>query len=125
MHIRRERDGEAKDRGTPRVIASRAAREKLRTDVTEMSVLARHILMAFKRAERGAALADADDGWRANRQSDKVAHHTGGRIYASRVVSSHGSQIITTKIDKPTKCEVTTTMKAPRSSRRRVTHFFF
>jgi hypothetical protein len=44
------------------VIASRAAREKLRTDVTEMSVLARHMLMAFKaRTGRGAALADAGD----------------------------------------------------------------
>jgi len=64
------------------VIASRAAREKLRTDVTEISVLARHILMAFKRTGRGAALADTGDDWRANRESTNVAQHAGGRIYA-------------------------------------------
>lgn len=64
------------------MIASRAAREKLRTDVTEISVLARHILMAFKRIGRGAALADADDGWRVNRERINVAQATGGRIYA-------------------------------------------
>lgn len=44
----KESDGEANDSGTPRVTARRAAREKLRTDETEMSVLARHMLMAFK-----------------------------------------------------------------------------
>jgi len=44
----KESDGEAKDSGTPRVTARRAAREKLRTDETEMNVLARHILIAFK-----------------------------------------------------------------------------
>jgi len=44
----KESDGEAKDIGTPRVTARSAAREKLRTDETEMSVLARHMLMAFK-----------------------------------------------------------------------------
>ena len=64
------------------MIANRAAREKLRTDVTEMSVLARHMLMAFKRMGRGAALTDAGNGWRINRESTKAAQHTGGRIYA-------------------------------------------
>jgi len=64
------------------VIASRAAREKLRTDVTEMSVLARHILMAFKRTGRGAALADAGDGRKVNRESTRVTQHKGGTIYA-------------------------------------------
>jgi hypothetical protein len=44
----KESDGEAKDNGTPRETARRAAREKLRTDETEMRVLARHMLMAFK-----------------------------------------------------------------------------
>jgi len=55
------------------VTASRTAREKLRIDVMEMSVLAtfaRHILMAFKRTGRKAALADASDGRRrVNRES--------------------------------------------------------
>jgi len=106
------------------VIASRAAREKLRTDVTEMSVLARHMLMAFRRTGRGAALIEVGDGRRANRERTKVAQQTGGRIYASWLVSTHAPQI-TTKIEKPTKCEATTTMKASRRSRRRVTHFFF
>jgi hypothetical protein len=45
----KEFDGEAKDKGRPRMTARRVAREKLRTDETEMSVLARHMLMAFKR----------------------------------------------------------------------------
>jgi hypothetical protein len=44
----KEADGEARDNGAPRVTARRAAREKLRTDETEMSVLARHMLIAFK-----------------------------------------------------------------------------
>jgi len=44
----KESDGEAKDSGTPRVTARRAAREKFRTDETEINVLARHMLMAFK-----------------------------------------------------------------------------
>ena len=44
----KESDGEAKDSGTPRATARRVAREKLRTDETVMSVLARHMLMAFK-----------------------------------------------------------------------------
>lgn len=64
------------------MIASRAAREKLRTDVTEISVLARHMLTDFKRTGRGAALADAGAGWRVNRQRINVAQATGGRIYA-------------------------------------------
>ena len=64
------------------MIASRAAREKLRTDVTEISVLARHMLIAFKRTGRGAALADVGAGWRMNRQSINVAQATGGRICA-------------------------------------------
>jgi hypothetical protein len=42
-------DGEATVRGMPRAIARSAAREKLRTDETEISVLARHKFMAFKR----------------------------------------------------------------------------
>jgi hypothetical protein len=46
--INKECDGEARDRGMPRVTARRAAREKLRTDETDMSVLARHMLIAFK-----------------------------------------------------------------------------
>jgi hypothetical protein len=33
----------------PRATARSEAREKFRTDETEMSVLARHMLMAFKR----------------------------------------------------------------------------
>jgi len=45
----KDSEGEAKDKGMPRVTARRAAREKLRTDETEMRVLARHMLIAFKR----------------------------------------------------------------------------
>ena len=41
----KESNAQGNDSGTPRVTARRAAREKLRTDETKMSVLERHMLM--------------------------------------------------------------------------------
>jgi len=46
--------GEEIERGTPRRAASAAAREKLRTDVMDMTVDARQRLNALRREERDA-----------------------------------------------------------------------
>lgn len=48
--------GEEIESGIPRRIARAAAREKLRTDVMDMTVDARQRLNAFRRDERGAGL---------------------------------------------------------------------
>jgi hypothetical protein len=74
----KESDGEAKDSGTPRVTARRAAREKLRTEETEMSVLARHMLMAFRGIQRGAVGSELPDERDFHGASMRIIQHTGG-----------------------------------------------
>lgn len=51
-------DGEANDRGSPRRVAKVAAREKLRTDVMDITVEAKHRLSALINDERGATVDD-------------------------------------------------------------------
>lgn len=75
---RKEFDGEAKDSGTPSVTARRAAREKLRTEETEMSVLARHMLMALRDMQRGAAGSQLADERVFHGASMRIIQHTGG-----------------------------------------------
>jgi hypothetical protein len=51
-------DGEARVRGSPRRTASVAAREKLRTDVMDITVEARHRFNDFTRLESGAVVGE-------------------------------------------------------------------
>ena len=53
----RERGGEGRDSGIPRASARDAAREKLSTEVTEMTVEARHMLRDLRSAGSGASSA--------------------------------------------------------------------
>ena len=55
-------DGEARVRGNPRRIASVAAREKLRTDVMDITVEARHRFNDFTRLGSGAVVGEVVNG---------------------------------------------------------------
>ena len=74
----KESDGEAKDSGTPRVTARRAAREKLRTEEMEMSVLARHMLMAFRGMQRGAVGSELPDERDSHGENIRIIQQSGG-----------------------------------------------
>jgi hypothetical protein len=52
------RVGQARMRGNPRRIASVPAREKLRTDVMDMTVEARHRFKDFKRHASGVVVGE-------------------------------------------------------------------
>jgi hypothetical protein len=51
MRVMRFDEGLERDRGTPKSTAINAAREKLRTDVTDITVDAKHKLKAFSKDE--------------------------------------------------------------------------
>lgn len=65
---RAPRGGEGSDNGIPRTRARVAAREKLSTEVTEITVEARHILRDLRSVDSGASVS-VDSGGDSNKQA--------------------------------------------------------